>query len=112
MAIAAVAGDRMSGTTETFARAKIDALLRDAGWDITDGASVLFESALPDGTMADYVLCDRPTVRRQGHLGVPDPDIVHLDPASRNTASSSRLTSHLRRMRLPAWMLFFLIFLV
>ncbi len=49
----------MSGTTEAFARVKIDALLRDAGWDLTDGASVLFEHALPDGTQADYVLCDR-----------------------------------------------------
>ena len=49
----------VSGTTEAFARVKIDALLRDAGWDLTDGASVLFERALPDGGRADYVLCDR-----------------------------------------------------
>ena len=49
----------MSGTTEAFARVKIDALLRDAGWNLTDGSSVLFEHALPDGTQADYVLCDR-----------------------------------------------------
>ena len=49
----------MSGTTEAFARVKIDALLRDAGWDLTNGSSVLFEHALPDGTQADYALCDR-----------------------------------------------------
>ncbi len=49
----------MSGATEAFARVKIDALLRDAGWNLTDGVSVLFEHALPDGTQADYVLCDR-----------------------------------------------------
>ena len=49
----------MSGTTEAFARVRIDALLRDAGWNLTDGSSVLFEHALPDGTQADYVLCDR-----------------------------------------------------
>ena len=49
----------MTGTTEAFARVKIDALLADAGWDLTDGASVLFENLLPDGTLADYVLCDR-----------------------------------------------------
>ena len=49
----------MSGTTEAFARVKIDALLRDAGWDLTNGSSVLFEYALPDGTQADYALCDR-----------------------------------------------------
>ena len=34
-------------------------LLQDAGWDLTDGLSVLFEHALPNGTQADYVLCDR-----------------------------------------------------
>ena len=49
----------MSGTTEAFARVRIDALLQDAGWNLTDGLSVLFEHALPDGTQADYVLCDR-----------------------------------------------------
>ncbi len=49
----------MIGTTEAFARVKIDALLKDAGWNLTDGSSVLFEHALPDGTQADYVLCDR-----------------------------------------------------
>ena len=49
----------MSGTTEAFARVKIDALLQDAGWNLADGSSVLFEHALPDGTQADYVLCDR-----------------------------------------------------
>ena len=49
----------MSGTTEAFARVKIDALLTDAGWNLTDGSSVLFEHALPDGTQADYMLCDR-----------------------------------------------------
>ncbi len=49
----------MSATTEAFARVKIDALLKDAGWNLTDGSSVQFEHALPDGTQADYVLCDR-----------------------------------------------------
>lgn len=49
----------MSGGTEAFSRVKIDALLKDAGWDLTDGSSVLFEHKLPDGTYADYVLCDR-----------------------------------------------------
>ena len=43
----------VSGTTEAFARVRIDALLWDAGWDLTGGASVLFEHALPDGTQAD-----------------------------------------------------------
>lgn len=49
----------MSETTEAFARVKINELLEDAGWDLTDGSSVLFEHTLSDGTQADYVLCDR-----------------------------------------------------
>lgn len=49
----------MAGATEAFSRVKIDALLGDAGWDLTDGTSVLFEHALGDGSRADYVLCDR-----------------------------------------------------
>lgn len=49
----------MARTTEAFSRVKIDALLADAGWNLTDGASVLFEHALSDGSRADYVLQDR-----------------------------------------------------
>ena len=46
-------------TNEAFARAKIDDLLKDVGWSITDGISVRFEYPI-DGTMrADYVLNDR-----------------------------------------------------
>jgi type I restriction enzyme, R subunit len=44
---------------EAFSRVVIDALLKDVGWDLTDGRSVRFEYRLPDGTRADYVLCDR-----------------------------------------------------
>lgn len=46
-------------TNEAFARAKIDALLADAGWKVTDGTSVRFEYVLQKGLRADYVLCDR-----------------------------------------------------
>ncbi len=49
----------MNSATEAFSRVKIDALLRDAGWNLTDGVSVLFEHVLPDGSRADYALCDR-----------------------------------------------------
>ena len=48
-----------TGTTEAFSRVRIDALLADAGWNLADGVSVLFEHALPDGSRADYVLCNR-----------------------------------------------------
>lgn len=49
----------MSQTTEAFSRVKIDELLKDAGWNVTDGVSILFEHSLPDGSRADYALCDR-----------------------------------------------------
>ena len=49
----------MTRTTEAFSRVRIDALLADAGWNLTDGTSVLFEHAFPDGSRTDYVLCDR-----------------------------------------------------
>lgn len=44
---------------EAFSRVVIDELLKDVGWNLTDGHSVRYEYPLPDGTRADYVLCDR-----------------------------------------------------
>jgi type I site-specific restriction endonuclease len=46
-------------TNEAFSRVKIDAQLKDQGWDVLDTNAVRFEYALPDKTKADYVLCDR-----------------------------------------------------
>ncbi|MCA3069433.1 MAG: DEAD/DEAH box helicase family protein [Rhodocyclaceae bacterium] len=46
-------------SNEAFARVKIDALLAAQGWDTVDTNAVRFEVQLPDGTRADYVLCDR-----------------------------------------------------
>ena len=46
-------------TNEAFARVKIDALLAAQGWDTLDANAVRFEVTLPNGTRADYVLCDR-----------------------------------------------------
>ena len=46
-------------TNEAFARVKIDTLLAAQGWDTLDTNAVRFEVMLPDGTRADYVLCDR-----------------------------------------------------
>jgi type I restriction enzyme, R subunit len=48
-----------SATNEAFARVKIDQLLRDADWRLTDGRSVRFEYPLDDGGKADYALFDR-----------------------------------------------------
>src|SRR3954471_12086317 len=44
---------------EAFARVKIDQLLKDADWTLTDGRSVRFEYVLDDGGKADYALFDR-----------------------------------------------------
>lgn len=49
----------MATTNEAFARVKIDALLAGQGWNIQDTNAVRFEVVMPDGTRADYVLCDR-----------------------------------------------------
>lgn len=46
-------------SNEACARVKIDALLAAQGWDLLDTTAVRFEVQLPDGTRADYVLCDR-----------------------------------------------------
>jgi type I restriction enzyme, R subunit len=46
-------------TNEAFARVKIDQLLKDAEWKLTDGRSVRFEYLLEDGGKADYALFDR-----------------------------------------------------
>jgi hypothetical protein len=44
---------------EAFSRVKIDAQLRDEGWDVQNPTAVRYEYLLPNGTRADYVLCDR-----------------------------------------------------
>lgn len=53
-------GGGMCGTTAAFAHVKIDALLKEAGLNVTGGVSVLLEHAPPDGTRANYVLCPGP----------------------------------------------------
>lgn len=62
---------------EAFARAKIDALLADVGWKLTDGVSVRFEDTLGNGLRADYVLCDR----RGRSLAVVEAKKASIDPA-------------------------------
>ena len=58
-------------TNEAFSRVKIDALLKDEGWAVGDANAVRFEYVLPDGTRADYVLCDRNgrSIRRMRRRG-------------------------------------------
>jgi len=52
-------GGLLEVTNEAFARVKIDQLLKDADWKLTDGHSVRFEYPLGDGGKADYALFDR-----------------------------------------------------
>jgi len=47
----------------------IDALLKDVGWNLTDGRSVRYEAPLGDGSWADDVLCDRLRLLPGGHRG-------------------------------------------
>lgn len=46
-------------SNEAFSRVVIDSQLADQGWNTQDRNSVRYEYVLPDGTRADYVLCDR-----------------------------------------------------
>jgi type I restriction enzyme, R subunit len=46
-------------TNEAFSRVKIDAQLKDQGWETQNPNAVRSEYVLADGTKADYVLCDR-----------------------------------------------------
>ncbi len=48
-----------TNTTEAFSRVKIDALLENAGWKLSEDKDVLLEHMLADGSRADYVLCNR-----------------------------------------------------
>ncbi|MGH7087660.1 MAG: DEAD/DEAH box helicase family protein, partial [Stellaceae bacterium] len=65
-------------TNEAFARVKIDQLLKDAGWRLTDGLSVRYEYPLDDGGRADYALFDR-----QGRaLGVLEAKRTTVDPSA------------------------------
>ena len=44
---------------EAFSRVLIDSMLAAQGWNTIDPNAVRFEVVMPDGTRADYVLCDR-----------------------------------------------------
>lgn len=65
----------MRGTTEAYACLRLDTLLEDAGWNLTDGVSVLFEHALV-AAFAVYPSVLLPThgkqsltPRKQGRVG-------------------------------------------
>jgi type I restriction enzyme, R subunit len=49
----------MIGGNEAHARVLINAQLKDQSSDITNPNVVRYEVPLPDGTIADYALCDR-----------------------------------------------------
>ena len=62
----------MPGTNEAFSRVKIDAQLKDQGWDVFNPNAVRFEYVLPDKTKADYVLCDLRILPMMSMMITPD----------------------------------------
>ncbi len=80
---------------EASARVKIDDLLDNAGSNLTDGSSMLFEHALPDGTQANYVLCDRqgqPTAALEAKRASVDP--IAAQDQGRHYAEQPGARSH------------------
>ena len=62
----------MPGTNEAFSRVKIDAQLKDEGWDVFNSNAVRFEYVFPDNTKADYVLCDLRILPMMSMMITPD----------------------------------------
>lgn len=78
---------------EAFSRVKIDAQLKDVGWNITDGHSVRYEYALPDKTKADYVLCSR-----HGHsLAVVEAKRASINPVE----AEAQAVSYAKQLGIP-----------
>jgi type I restriction enzyme R subunit len=46
-------------TNEAASRVRVDALLKDVGWNLTDGRSVRFETPCLDGSRAGNVWSNR-----------------------------------------------------
>jgi len=78
----------MPGTNEAFSRVKIDAQLKDQGWDVLNPNAVRFEYVLPDKTKANYVLCDR----HGRALAVIE--ALGLDPAKVNVSGGAVALGH------------------
>jgi type I restriction enzyme, R subunit len=84
---------RFHDPPEAFSRVKIDALLKDVGWDLTDGRSVGFERVLPDRTKADYVLCDR----HGRSMAVVEAKRASIDPRG----AEKQATDYARQLGVP-----------
>lgn len=80
-------------TNEAFARVKIDALLAVQGWDVLDTNAVRSEVQLPDGTRADYVLCDR----HGRSLAVIEAKRYSVNPRDAAAQAKAYLVQHDRR---------------
>ncbi len=80
-------------TNEAFSRVRIDAQLRDQGWDVLDIHAVRFEYVLPDGTRADYVLCDR----NGRALAVIEAKKAAINPAE----AQGQATGYARQLKVP-----------
>ena len=68
----------MPGTNEAFSRVKIDAQLKDQGWDVLNPNAVRFEYVLPDKTKADYTSSAAVTVERRLRYSARSPSTVSI----------------------------------
>jgi type I restriction enzyme R subunit len=80
-------------TNEAFSRVKIDAQLKDEGWDILNPNAVRFEYRVEDGTRADYVLCNR-----HGHsLAVVEAKKAAINPGE----AEAQAKSYAEQLKVP-----------
>ncbi len=80
-------------TNEALSRVKIDAQLKDEGWETQNPNAVRYEYPLPDGTRADYVLCDR-----NGHsLAVVEAKRSSTNPAD----AAAQAKAYAEQLRVP-----------
>jgi type I restriction enzyme R subunit len=78
---------------EAFSRVIIDAMLAAQGWNTTDPNAVRFEVPMPDGTRADYALCDR----RGRALAVIEAKRYSINPVD----ASEQAQGYARQMGVP-----------
>ena len=90
----------MATTNEAHARVSIDAQLKDLGWNVHDPNSVRYEATLPDGSRADYVLCDR----YGRSLAVIEAKKASINPAeaSRSKGWKSRVSGRMSTSARPS----------
>jgi type I restriction enzyme, R subunit len=83
----------MVGANEAFARVQIDALLKEQGWETLNHNAVRYNEPLSDGSVPDYVLCDR-----NGHsLAVIEAKRFSVNPAD----AAEQAKRYAKQLRVP-----------